>query len=56
MFDLISFRWPSNEEDPNISGTIEENMAAGPEGVINNLDSGHPFKLVNAQQHGAFFH
>lgn len=29
-------------------------MAARLEGVINNVDSGHPFKPVNAQQHGAF--
>lgn len=53
MFDQISIEWPSNEEDPNISGTLEKNVAAGL-GTINNLDSGHPYKLVNAQQHGAF--
>lgn len=45
MFDLISFKQPSNEEDPNISGTIKENVAAGLEAAINNLNSGHPFKL-----------
>lgn len=50
LFDLIRL---SNKEDPNISGT--ENVAAVSEGLINNLDSRRLFKLVSAQQHGAFF-